>query len=123
MAMSLNDETKIREEMVLALGSVKESGESAFYIDVAVSTCERLVAEAVAAEREEWRVTYERAILRAEAAEAELSHVDAVLTRRPALDDLPNRTSKIEKAINAAKRTDALDEALGLLGFYLPVKP
>jgi hypothetical protein len=91
--------------------------------DQIVATCERLVAEAVAAEREEWRVTYERAILRAEAAEAELSHVDAVLTRRPALDDLPNRTSKIEKAINAAKRTDALDEALGLLGFYLPVKP
>lgn len=41
-------------------------------------------------------------------AEAELSHIDAVLARRPALADEPDRCAKIEKAINVAKQVDSL---------------
>ena len=43
---------------------------------------------------------------------SELSHVDSVLARRPALADCKNRCEAIEKAINTAKETDRLKAEL-----------
>ena len=42
----------------------------------------------------------------------ELVHVDEILARRSALDDLPTRVEKIERAINVAKRADGLEREL-----------
>jgi len=42
-------------------------------------------------------------------AESELRHIDEVLARRPALDQLKTRVEKIEHAINTACRVDHLE--------------
>jgi hypothetical protein len=40
--------------------------------------------------------------------EAEFRAIDEILARRPALDDLPNRMAKIQKAITVAREVDKL---------------
>jgi DNA repair exonuclease SbcCD ATPase subunit len=50
--------------------------------------------------------------LRAEKAEAELAHIDEILSRRPALADFDTRTSKIEHAITVARQADKLQAEL-----------
>lgn len=42
----------------------------------------------------------------------ELNNIDAVLARRPALDDCKTRTDKIEKAISTARQIDTLTASL-----------
>lgn len=45
-------------------------------------------------------------LARLQEAERQLSHVDGVLARRPALDDCADRVAKIEKCIATAKQVD-----------------
>jgi hypothetical protein len=89
-------------------------------VNDATEVCERLMNEAVAAEREEWRVTYERAILRAEAAERNLmpkvwrERIQELETARDALAAKCFANASLIDALEAAR--DALAAALkGLL--------
>lgn len=45
-------------------------------------------------------------------ATSELRYIDAVLDRRPAIADLPNRCAKIEKAIHRASQADMAEKRL-----------
>lgn len=48
------------------------------------------------------------AVAERDALRAELSRIEAVVARRPALDDEPTLAAKVEKAISVAKQVDAL---------------
>jgi hypothetical protein len=48
-----------------------------------------------------------------------LTHVDEILARRSALDDLPTRVEKIEKCIGAAMKADVLEARISALELEL----
>lgn len=52
------------------------------------------------------------AVSRAEAAEAELTHIDAILARRRALEDIPSRVDKILRTIDVASVCDTAEAQL-----------